>query len=110
MRAIGAIHSVRSGGIKPFVSVTRAARQTIYPVSPAFAELAPYLDGTARRGVEQGHLRYSGASAAYTCGEIGAGIFAWTLRDAVALAGHYTSPREASAFYAKARERDQRRL
>ena len=100
VRALGAIHSVRSGGIKPFVSVTRAARQTIYPVSPSFAELAPYLDGTLGEGwstvtCDIPELRQ------YTCGEIGAGIFAWALRDAVALAGHYDSPREASVFYAK---------
>lgn len=100
VRALGAIHSVRSGGIKPFVSVTRAARQTLYPVSPSFAELAPYLDGRLGEGwstvtCDIPELRQQ------TCGEIGAGIFAWTLRDAVALTGHYTSPREASAFYAK---------
>jgi hypothetical protein len=28
-------------------------------------------------------------------------VFAWALRDAVALAGHYRSPAEASAFYGK---------
>jgi hypothetical protein len=99
VRAIGAIHSVRSGGIKPFVSVTRAARQTIYPVSPSFAELAPYLDGAL--GEKWGKAICDIPELRSTCGEIGAGIFAWALRDAVALAGHYTSPREASAFYAR---------
>jgi hypothetical protein len=100
VRAIGAVHSVRSGGIKPFVSVTRAARQTIYPVSPSFAELAPYLDGSLGEKWSQVTCNIPELRQ-HTCGEIGAGIFAWTLRDAVALAGHYGSPREASTFYAK---------
>jgi hypothetical protein len=100
VRAIGAVHSVRSGGIKRFVSVTRAARQKIYPVSPSFAELAPYLDGTLGEAWSKVTCDIPELHP-YTCGEIGAGIFAWALRDAVALAGHYTSPREASGFYAR---------
>ena len=43
--ALGAIDSVRSGGTKPFISVTKAARERIYAVSPAFASLRDYLDG-----------------------------------------------------------------
>lgn len=96
VRAIGAIHSVRSGEVKPFVSVTRATRQKIYPVSPSFAELGTDLDGALGE-------RWGRTCEAHreTCGEISGDVFAWALRDAVARAGHYRSPREASDFYRK---------
>lgn len=93
--AIGAIQSVRSGGIIPFVSVTRATRNAIYPVSPAFASLGPHLDG--QLGQSWGTVTC--AIQAFTCGEIGAGVFLWALRDAVAAAGHYATPAQASRFY-----------
>ncbi len=35
------------------------------------------------------------------CGEIGAGVFPWALRDAVAASGYYASPEQAAAFYAR---------
>jgi hypothetical protein len=95
VNALGAIHSVRSGGIARFVSVTRATRDAIYPVSPAFASLAPYLDG--EMGRSWGSITC--AIQAFTCGEIGSGVFPWALRDAVAAAGHYASPAKASHFY-----------
>jgi hypothetical protein len=99
VRAIGAIHSVRSGEVKPFVSVTRATRQKIYPVSPSFAELAPYLDGPP--GEDWGKHICEIPVHRDTCGEIGGGVFAWALRGATSAAGHYTSPAEASAFYGR---------
>ena len=98
VRAIGAISSVRSGEVKPYVSVTRATRQTIYPVSPSFAELGAHLDGALG---ERWQKALCDRTHRETCGEIGSAIFAWALRDAVALAGHYRSPAEASAFYRK---------
>jgi len=96
VRAIGAIHSVRAGEVKPFVSVTRATRQKIYPASPSFAELGSDLDGALGE-------RWGRTCEAHreTCGEISSDVFAWALRDAVARAGHYRSPTEASAFYGK---------
>ena len=48
-RALGAINSVRSGGNRPFVSVTTAMRERIYLVSPAFASLKDYFDGPSWR-------------------------------------------------------------
>jgi len=98
VRAIGAIHSVRSGEIKPLVSVTRATRQMIYPVSRSFAELGPHLDGALG---ERWEKAICDAAHRETCGEIAGAIFAWALRDAAALAGHYRSPAQASAFYGK---------
>ena len=94
--ALGANHSVRSGGIKPYVSVTKAARARIYAVSPAFAELAPYLEGAI--GETWGKVACAiPQEAEYACGEIGS-VFSWAIRDAAAAAGHHSSPAEASAY------------
>jgi hypothetical protein len=94
--ALRAIDSVRSGGTKPFVSITYAAMQRVESVSPAFASLVPYFDGPGK-GWEVWGCRFH-ASA---CGEIGAGWFLWALRDAVSSAGHYSSPSAASAFFGR---------
>lgn len=96
VRALGAIHSVRSGEVKPFVSVTRATRQKIYPLSPSFAEVGSHLDGALGARWEKAMCDGVHREA---CGEIGSAVFAWALRDAAARAGHHRSPAEASAFY-----------
>jgi hypothetical protein len=96
-RALSALHSVRSGGTKPFVSVTREARQRIYPFSPTFATLAAVIDGDLGKGWEFN----SCAAMPASCGEIGSGWFAFMLRDAVAASGNYSSPAQASAFYGR---------
>jgi len=98
VRALGAIHSVRSGEVKPFVSVTRATRQKIYPVSPSFAQLGSDLDGALG---QRWHKAVCDSVHGETCDEINSAVFAWALRDATARAGHYRSPAEASAFYGK---------
>jgi hypothetical protein len=98
VRALGTIHSVRSGEVKPFVSVTRATRQRIYPVSPSFAQLGPDLDGELGARWERAQCD---AADRETCGEVASAVFAWALRDAAARAGHHRSPAEASAFYGK---------
>jgi hypothetical protein len=94
-RTLKALHGVRSGGVRPFVSVTRATRQRIYAVSPAFASLGPYLDGP----LGTAWMRYGCEALPMTCGEISTGWFVWALRDAAAMAGHYASPARSSAFF-----------
>ena len=92
-RALKAIHSVRSGGVKPLVSVTQASRERIYSVSPAFASLSSYLDSPRGWGELTCHFQPG------SCGEIGAGYFLWALRSGAALKGQYASPAKASAFF-----------
>ena len=95
-RALRAIDSVRSGGIKPFISVTQPARQAIYNVSPSFASLRSYFEGPAAAGWE----KFTCDAYPASCGkEIAAGWFVWALRDAASAAGHYASADEASAFF-----------
>jgi len=95
-RALAALASVRSGGVRPYVVVTRAARQRIYAISPSFAQLARYLDIPIE---QEGWTRTTCSRDPSLCGEIGSGWFLWALRDAAAAAGHYGTPREASAFF-----------
>jgi len=96
-RALSALHSVTSGGKAPYVSVTREARRHIYPVSPAFATLAPYIDGEGGKEME----RWSCRAMPVSCGEIGSGWFSVLLRNAVATVGGYSSPVRASEFYGR---------
>ena len=95
LAALKAIHSVRSGGINPFVSVTLGARKRIYAVSPAFASLAPYFDGPGGEGWTLSMCRVLPIS----CGDMPSGHFMWFLRGVAAAQGHYSSPAKASAFF-----------
>lgn len=95
--AYGAMTRVKIGPDLAYVPVTREAREAMYAVSPAFAELRPYFEG------EYG-LGWAGASTYVTKlpaeeRQIGGGWLAWALRDCVAAAGHAHSAREALAFY-----------
>ncbi|MDD2762700.1 MAG: hypothetical protein PHE83_01865 [Opitutaceae bacterium] len=104
--AYGALLRVQPEEEIPLVTVTRATRQRIYAVSPAFAELRPYLEGTTGRdwatnSAEYTHLRPEEL-------EIGGGWFMWALRQSVTDAGHTRDARSALAFYARmAREINQ---
>ena len=95
LRALGALHSVRSGGVRPFVSITRAARQRVYGVSPTFASLASYFEGAPGSD----WVRITCDASPTACGEIGAGWFMFALRRAAAASGHYATPTKASAFF-----------
>lgn len=91
--AYGALARVQVGPHYPYIAVTREAREAIYQVSPAFAELRPHLEGQIGRGWADD------TSFKREERQIAAGWFMWAFRDAVAAAGHYGSAREALAFY-----------
>ena len=93
-RALQAVHGIQSGDVRPFVSITKKGREQVYAVSQSFASLAPHLEGSSA-----GWMIHSCTAIPVSCGEIGAGWFMWAFRDAVAAAGHYSSPSQASAFY-----------
>jgi hypothetical protein len=96
-RALRALGGVESGGIRPFVPITRAARERVYAVSPAFASLRPYFEGTGAKV----WLDITCRIQSVACGDIAAGFFMWSLRDAAAAAGHYVSLRETSEFFGR---------
>jgi hypothetical protein len=89
-RALAALTGVRTGNVKPFVSVSRAMR-SISQVSPAFASLAPYF--------ETHRWKKPCLDRPSICGEIPAGWFVWALRDAAQANGHYASPEASSSFF-----------
>lgn len=87
LRAYGSLASVRQRAPQPRVPVPQEVRERAYAISPAFAELRPFLEGPAT-----GHWRCEG-------GDICGAYFFWALRDAVAGAGHYRTATSARAFY-----------
>jgi hypothetical protein len=95
--AFGALLRVRPEEEIPFIPVPRATRERIYAVSPAFAELKPYLEGNAGRNWA--------ANGAFLTRrrpeerEIAIGWFMWALRETVEDAGHGRTARDALAFY-----------
>jgi hypothetical protein len=82
LRAYGSLISVRQHPPLARIPVPKETRQRIYAVSPAFAELRPFLEG------EIGKM-WASVSPPGHPGEIGGGMFIWTFRDAVAAAGYY---------------------
>jgi hypothetical protein len=97
--AYGALLRVEPAAWRIGVVVPREARERIYAVSPAFAELRPTLEGPVGEGwaaASQGMTHLPAADH-----EFAAGWFVWALRDAVTAAGHAHSGPEAMAFYAR---------
>ena len=95
--AYGAISRVQAGPSLPLVPVSRAARQALYDVSPAFAELRPYLEGELGENWAKASYHTTHLDASQR--EIAGGWWMWALRDAVVMAGHAPSAGEALAFY-----------
>lgn len=93
--AYGAMVRVEIGPELPQVPVTRQAREAMYAVSPAFAELKPYLDGTIGTGWAEKTM-YPVAER-----QIRGGWYMWALRDCVIAAGHGHSAGEAMDFYGR---------
>ncbi len=91
--AYGALVRVEIGPDLPQVPVTRQAREAIYAVSPAFAELQPWLEGPI--GDQWSEKELFPAEERQMRG----GWFIWALRDSVAAAGHGNSAQEALQFY-----------
>jgi hypothetical protein len=92
--AYGALVRVKAPHWIINVPVTRATREMIYQVSPAFAELQPCFE----RGRGRGWTR-NGPKDESTRDELLGGWFVWALRDCVADAGYYRSGRFPGQFY-----------
>lgn len=90
--AYGALTRVQVGPMYPNVPVSRQAREAIYQVSPAFAELRTYFEGPDHPWADREFFKPAEP-------QILGGWFMWALRDAVAHAGHATSAKEALDFY-----------
>ncbi|MEO6873969.1 MAG: hypothetical protein ABI222_04020, partial [Opitutaceae bacterium] len=95
--AYGAMLRVKVGPEIPYVAVTREARAAMYTVSPAFAELRPFLDGgIGRDWAESSEFLTKLPPDEH---QIGGGWMMWALRDSVAAAGHGQNAKRALKFY-----------
>jgi hypothetical protein len=109
--AYGALTRIKAVAPIRLVPVTKETRERIYAVSPAFAELRPFLDG------EWGNEWEKITVGLYPRlkGEISGGYFMWALRGSVSRAGHGKSAVDAHEFYERLAEEvnaaaDERRL
>lgn len=75
--------------------ISREMREKIYPVSPAFAELSPLLEGE----VGDHWAKVTCGRFEDICGDVAGGWFMWALREAADNAGHHTSARAARDYY-----------
>ncbi|WP_029004326.1 hypothetical protein [Azorhizobium doebereinerae] len=95
-RALGALYSVEDGETVPYVPVSRATRQRIYAVSPAFAALKPFIDPPGPPIWTNGCPFY-----ATGCNDIAGGWFHVTFLFAVRGLGSHGTLEEAKAYYAR---------
>jgi hypothetical protein len=99
LSAYGSLQRIRPASEIRYVPVTREARELAYRVSPAFAELRPFLEGDIGLGWTRVSSPWTGTPVSQR--EIAGGWFMWALRDAVVAAGHGRSARAALDFYAR---------
>lgn len=94
LAAYGSLSRVKHAHWRRYVPVPKETRERIYKVSPAFAELRPFLEGDMGKG-----WSVHGCKALSVCEDIAGGWFMWALRDAVAAAGHHASGASAANYY-----------
>jgi hypothetical protein len=98
--AYGALQRiVSSHEVSFYVPVTREAREKAYTISPAFAELRPYLEGDIGTAWAINSAQWIGLPP--EAKEIGGGWFMWALRDSVIASGHAPNARSALEFYGR---------
>jgi hypothetical protein len=93
--AINSLLSVRPDKDIPYVPVTQDARRKAYAVSPAFAKLAPVLEGP------RGRLWGRHAAQRYKVApeEVGGGWFFFALREAVAAQSEAPGPKQEDVYF-----------
>jgi hypothetical protein len=96
--AYSALSRVRTVDAGPFIPTPRASRQEAYRVSPAFAELRPFLEGEIGKGWARASANWIPGHAPEEI-EIGGGWWMWALRDAVSASGNAKSAGQALAYY-----------
>ena len=76
--AVSSLQRVRVGDAVAHVPVPEQVRRAVYPLSPAFARLQPYLEDERTFWRRPGCQTYPD-----TCGDYAGGWFIWALRDGV---------------------------
>ena len=82
VRAYGTLTGARQYPTRPRIPMPRETRERVYAVSPAFAELRPFLEGDIG-------ARWARLSGPQADGDIGGAFFMWAFREAVQKAGYY---------------------
>ncbi len=95
MAAYSSLTRVKSGQWLPVIPVSKADLSAIYKVSPAFAKLKPYLQGS----IGKGWVGVSESTYPQYKGQIAGGWFMWAFRDSVQAAGYYTNGPTAMNYY-----------
>ena len=97
---MGALLSVKRFNPVAFRPIPREVRLRAYRESPAFASIAPFLDGS-QGSAEQRRQWMELSCFLYdtTCGDFGGAWVVWAVRQAAADAGHYRSAATAAAFF-----------
>ncbi|MFA5925323.1 MAG: hypothetical protein WC831_00150 [Parcubacteria group bacterium] len=96
LSAYGSLTRVKDGQWIKDVPVSTQKRLEIYPFSPAFSELKPFLEGDLGKGWTATSITNSEKDGV---NEIKGGWFMWTFRDAVAQAGYYSNGKKAIEYY-----------
>lgn len=95
--AYGSLTRVTPAAWRAKIPVARETRERIYAVSPAFAELKPFIEGSVGEGGVLNSSHELGLPLEER--EFSGGQFMWTLRSAVYHSGHAANGREAMRFY-----------
>jgi len=93
--AYGSLTRVRHDHWQRYVNVPYDVRKKIYEISPAFAELEPYLEGNLLHVWTR-----SGCKELNICDDYSS-HFVWAFRHAVSLAGYYRSELTAKDYYTR---------
>ncbi len=91
--AYRALTRVETERWNPYVPVPREARAKIFEVSPAYREIAPYLEEHAPGWTVHG------CKLLKVCDDIAGGWFMWAFRDALERADKYADASSARAWY-----------
>jgi len=97
--AFGAMLRVEPVQFQPYLPITRESRERMYKISPAFAELRPFLEGSS--GVGWAYVSEFVTHRPPSEHEIAIGWQMWALRGAVIEAGHGHNGAEAMTYYAR---------
>jgi hypothetical protein len=92
--AYGALSRVKNETWVQYLVLSRKTRDKIYEVSPAFAELRPFLDGDAGK-------KWWTQDPLYPHNEVPGLWFLWAFREAVELAGYGKDGRYPEEYYTR---------
>jgi len=101
--AIKSLQSIQPEPYLAFIPVPSEVRLRAYPVSPAFMELKPYLEGDFVRKWAVKSRTFTDTKNVRGLSEhdVAAGWFYWVFYEAVVASGHGSDPGEADRFLAK---------